>query len=73
MSDDSEPRDELQQQIQAFLEAHDPLGLDRATLEDFLIIEHLKIAVRAAQVKGYTPELLITVLLALFSREPNEP
>lgn len=68
MSEDSAPHDELQKQIQAFLAAHDPLGLDRATPEDFLIIEHLQIAVRAAQVKGYTAELLVTVLLALFTR-----
>jgi hypothetical protein len=70
MNEDSASPDELLEQIQDFLHAQDPLGLDRATLEDFLIIEHLQLVVRAAQVKGYTADLLVTVLLALFSREP---
>lgn len=69
MSEDGEPRDELYEQVQAFLRADDPLGEDRATLEDLLIFEHLQIAVRAAWARGYTADLLVTVLLALFSRE----
>lgn len=73
MSEDNAPRDDLQEQVLAFLRADDPPGLGRATPEDFLIFEHLQVAVRAAQVKGYTPDLLVTVLFALFSEGPNEP
>lgn len=69
MSGDGESRDELYEQVQASLRAHDPLGQDQATLEDFLIFEHLQIAVRAARARGYSADLLVAVLLALFSRE----
>jgi hypothetical protein len=71
MSEDEAAPDELLEQIHAFLEAQDPLGRDRATLEDFLILEHLQVAVRAARVKGYTVDLLVLVLRALFPGGPE--
>jgi hypothetical protein len=58
-------------QFERLLKTVDSLDADRATEEDFIIIECLLRAIVAARRKGYSEDLLVQVLRSLIHAPPG--